>query len=102
MTHKDWKGPGWYNIWTENGKYFGVSELLRIHPNDTWTYKKLESFIPPKHPEWKLEDGLYVFRDVASGDIVFDVKLGNWRGNQYFQKNPILGRVPLEPVKESE
>ena len=56
MSHKDWKGPGFYNCWDNKGVWAYVE--MKEHMNDLachWTYRKLENFTPPECPKPKTD-----------------------------------------------
>jgi hypothetical protein len=113
MTHKDWKGPGWYRRWNEDGKYDGFGEKRNNdHLCSVWHYEKLEDFEPPKPPKEKLADGWYIVL------IENKVKQRRKEGNKAFgtggypsfdncvnrptrwDEYEVIGRIPVEPVEE--
>jgi hypothetical protein len=47
MSHKDWRGPGFYWFWDEDGRCYGCSEFEGDEFIEKWKYKKTD---PPECP----------------------------------------------------
>jgi len=103
MSHKDWKGPGWYECWDSdgyNGRNCKKAEYTLFKGSRYEFVCTLED--EPQPPEKKLPDGLYLIWYCGSKCSRTHLKqFGKWDGPGGFEDNEnytILGRIPVEPI----
>jgi len=110
MSHKDWKGPGVYDIWDRNRIWFRrVSKDCEDAFDILCTYKKLEDFIPPEIPKEELPDGLYIIQGISCQFQALK-KDGRWETlTNLTMSNPevdngtfVVCRVPIVPISQEK
>jgi hypothetical protein len=104
MSHRDWKGPGFYDCWDSSGRWQWSKRKAHVGELDhDWTYKKLEHFEPPKPPKPELQDGVYWVIDIHGETCLFTWRESKWcypSGTESSSEPiEILGRIPIEPVE---
>ena len=98
--HKDWKGPGWYDVWNDSGFYWGRRRTDSGNiMNERYSYEKLINYKPPAR---KFDDGVYLVQTYSLNPSQWIMRDGNWylANGERSDTGPmkILGRIPVEPI----
>jgi hypothetical protein len=105
MSHKDWKGPGFYDCWDLEGVWRWRDEKFSCEGlSKGWAYQIVPGW-PPKPPKPELPDGVYAVRTKGHyNPDVFLIGLNELKDGKWNRKpgpnDTILGRIPIEEVDQ--
>jgi len=104
MTHRDWKGEGWYDKYKKNDR-----ELIKSSYYDSDYLSDAHRYVPrlsPIPPKSELSDGIYIVRHYSSPGVCMiethEKNDGLWNGMfncETLEMFIIIGRVPVEPIE---